>query len=312
MENLDIITVSDSENERIDQYLSDYYDGISRSKISKLIKSEDVLVNNKKVKASYSVIDGDIISINLKALEIKPLEAEDLPIEIIYEDEDIAIINKPKGIISHPTNTIRSGTVVNFLMSRYQNLPKLNGIDRAGIVHRLDKDTSGLMVVALNEESMIKMKEIFKNRLIIKKYRAIVNGGFSSSIGDIELPIARSLKNRKLMTVDQNGKYAKTSYEVIEYNDGYSLLDIELHTGRTHQIRVHMAHISNPILGDPDYNKVKSNFSLNEQLLQAYYLSFNHPITDKELKFEINPYPEFAKYYNVIFKGELWNNISKE
>lgn len=298
------IKVLDNENQRLDQFLSDYFEDISRSKFSNLIKNDCVFVNGVKQKSKYIVKLNDVIDVELDSLKIKKLEPQNLSIEILYEDEDIAIINKPMGIISHPTNTIRTNTVVNFLMSMYENLPNLNGEDREGIVHRLDKDTSGLMIVALNDESMINLKSMFENRSIIKKYRAIVNNRFENLSGIIEKNISRSMKNRKLMTVDENGKYAKTGYKVVMQNSQYAYLDIELFTGRTHQIRVHLSSINHPILGDKDYNNNKSNFNIDGQLLQAYYLEFKHPITNKLIKIEIPMYPEFSKYYNIIFGEE--------
>lgn len=311
MENLEKIIVNDIENMRVDQYLAEYYEDISRSKLSKLIKDKSVLVNGNTIKPSFIVSEDDLIEINLKDLEIKELEPENLDIEVIYEDEDIAIINKPFDIISHPTNQIRTNTVVNFLLSRYNNLPSLYGHDRAGIVHRLDKDTSGLMIIALNENSMLKLKEMFKQREIVKIYRAIVLGKMPEKEGTIEGYIARSTKNRKLMMVSDTGKYAKTTYELKEYNDGFSYVELNLHTGRTHQIRVHLSSISHPILGDKDYNTAKSKFNVQRQLLQAFYLEFHHPINGELMKFEIDPYPEFKKYYDLIFKGETWKEESK-
>lgn len=311
MENLEKIIVNDTENMRVDQYLAEYYEDISRSKLSKLIKGNSVLVNGNTIKPSFIISEDDLIEINLKDLEIKDLVPENLDIDVIYEDNDIAIINKPFNIISHPTNQIRSNTVVNFLLSRYDNLPYLYGHDRAGIVHRLDKDTSGLMIIALNENTMLKLKEMFKNREIIKKYRAIVLGKMPEKEGIIEGYITRSTKNRKLMMVSDAGKYSKTSYELIEYNDGFSYVVLNLFTGRTHQIRVHLSSISHPILGDKDYNMVKSKFNVQRQLLQAFYLEFYHPINGELMKFEIDPYPEFKKYYDVIFKGERWKEELK-
>lgn len=296
------ITIDEQINQRIDQFLSDYYEDISRSKISSLIKDGDILVNNKKVKPSYIVNNNDEISIDLSALDIKPILAENLPIEIVYQDDDIAIVNKPIDIISHPTEKIRSNTVVNFLLSKFENLPTLNGEDRAGIVHRLDKDTSGLMIVALNEESMKQLKKMFQNRDIIKKYRAIVNNRFSVNEGVIEKNISRNMSNRKLMSISEDGKYAKTAYKVLKQTSEYAYLDIDLFTGRTHQIRVHMKSINHPILGDADYNNIKSKYNISAQLLQAYCLEFDHPITKKHMKVEIPMYPEFNKYYNIIFE----------
>lgn len=298
------IYVEESNDLRLDQYLSEYFEDISRSKLSKLIKNNEITVNGTFEKPSYIVKENDLLDINLDALKLKPIEAEDLEIEIVYSDEDIAIINKPCGIISHPTNTIRTNTVVNFLLSKFNNLSCLNGDERPGIVHRLDKDTSGLMIVALTDKAMIKLKEIFKHRLISKKYRAIVFHKFNNIEGTINEPIGRSIKNRKLMTVTSTGKDAKTTYKILEQNAKFAYLDINLHTGRTHQIRVHLSHINHPILGDVDYGNISSKYNVDCQLLQAYSLEFNHPITNKEIKIEIPMYPEFEKYYNIIFREE--------
>lgn len=303
MGNIDTIKITEDNNIRIDQFLSDYYEDISRSKISNLIKDKGILVNNKHEKKSYLLKNQDIITIDLDMLKIKEIEPQDLDISIIYQDEYIAVINKPFDIISHPTEQIRENTVVNFLMSKFNDLPSSYGKDRAGIVHRLDKDTSGLMIVALTNDSMEKLKLMFKDREIIKKYRAIVHGGFSENHGIIDNNISRSTKNRKLMMVSEIGKRAITEYNVIESNSEFSLLDIILHTGRTHQIRVHFSNLSHPILGDKDYNNIKSNFNVDHQLLQAYYLKFNHPITNQIIAIDIEPYPEFKKYYNIIFEG---------
>lgn len=303
MGNIDTIKITEDNNIRIDQFLSDYYEDISRSKISNLIKDKGILVNNKHEKKSYLLKNQDIITIDLDMLKIKEIEPQDLDISIIYQDEYIAVINKPFDIISHPTEQIRENTVVNFLMSKFNDLPSSYGKDRAGIVHRLDKDTSGLMIVALTNDSMEKLKLMFKDREIFKKYRAIVHGGFSENHGIIDNNISRSTKNRKLMMVSEIGKRAITEYNVIESNSEFSLLDIILHTGRTHQIRVHFSNLSHPILGDKDYNNIKSNFNVDHQLLQAYYLKFNHPITNQIIEIDIEPYPEFKKYYNIIFEG---------
>lgn len=298
------VYVEESNDLRLDQYLSEYFEDISRSKLTKLIKNNDVTVNGKIEKPSYIVKENDLLNINLDALKLKPIKAENLDIEIVYQDDDIAIINKPCGIISHPTNTIRTNTVVNFLLSKFKDLSYLNGDERPGIVHRLDKDTSGLMIIALSDNAMIKLKEIFKQRLVSKKYRTVVFHRFNNIQGTINEPIGRSIKNRKLMEVNNTGKEAKTTYRVIEQNKEFSYLDVELHTGRTHQIRVHMSYINHPILGDADYCNISSKFNLNCQLLQAYSLEFNHPISNKKIKIEIPMYPEFEKYHNIIFRED--------
>ena len=289
-----------SENTRLDKFLSDEISEYSRSKLTKLIKSKDILVNDRPVKANYLVNINDKIDINLKKLDILPVLAQNIQLDIIYKDEYLAIINKPVGMIVHPTETIRQDTLVNALLYHFDILSDLNGEERPGIVHRLDMDTSGLLVVAFNNEVHEKLKNQFQNRTIKKKYVAIVNGNFDQPTMTIEKPIARSMRNRKLMTVDESGRYAKTSLDVISQVEGYSLLDIDLFTGRTHQIRVHLNSINRPILGDPLYNKVKTKFNLNNQLLQAYRLEFIHPITKENMDFEIEYNKQITKYINVL------------
>ena len=289
-----------SKNTRLDKFLSDEISEYSRSKLTKLIKSKDILVNDRPVKANYLVNINDKIDINLKKLDILPVLAQNIQLDIIYKDEYLAIINKPVGMIVHPTETIRQDTLVNALLYHFDILSDLNGEERPGIVHRLDMDTSGLLVVAFNNEVHEKLKNQFQNRTIKKKYVAIVNGNFDQPTITIEKPIARSMRNRKLMTADEAGRYAKTSLDVISQVEGYSLLDIDLFTGRTHQIRVHLNSINRPILGDPLYNKVKTKFNLNNQLLQAYRLEFIHPITKENMDFEIEYNKQITKYINVL------------
>ena len=292
------------EDQRIDLFLSEYFEDYSRSKLTKLIKAGLVKVNDKEVKASYPIKLNDVIYIDLDDLKIKALEPEDRFLEIIYEDEDLAIINKPIAMLSHPTATIRTGTLVNVLLSKFDSLSVLNGEDRQGIVHRLDHNTSGLMIIAKTNLCAEKLVEMFKSRTIIKRYRAITLGNFEEKEGVLEFPIGRNPRNGKLMAVVEDGKYAKTSYKVICEVKGYSYLNLDLHTGRTHQIRVHLSHINRPILGDPDYGGKRGEFSIDHQLLQAFYLEFIHPISNKLLKFELDESSEIEKYRKVIFKEQ--------
>lgn len=289
---------------RLDTFLADYFEDISRSKIKGLIDLKQVLVNDKYEKAGYKVKFGDKIEIDLSGLTIKELEKENLPIDVIYEDADIAIVNKPRGILSHPTDKIREKTLVNFLLYRFKNLSELGGQDRPGIVHRLDMNTSGLMLIALSDRAYIKLKDMFKNHEINKYYRAIINGKLSKKDGILEYPIGRNPHNRKLMTVIDSGRYAKTSYHVETENSDYSYLDIKLYTGRTHQIRVHFSHIGHPILGDKDYKGTRSKYKLDNQLLQAYRLNFIHPITHEEMDIRIDEDPLIKKYKEIIFSKE--------
>lgn len=288
-------------NLRLDAYLAEYLGDYSRSRIARVIKDKNISVNGNPQKAKYLIKEGDIISIDMKDLEIPAVLAEEIPLDILYKDEDIAVINKPIGMLVHPTANIRSHTLVNALMEYFPTLSTVNGEERAGIVHRLDYNTSGLMIVALSDKAGYKLKENFQNRDIVKKYRAIVKGNFTEKEGILEYPIGRNQYNRKLMTVDLEGKYAKTGYKVIKECKGFSYLHLDLYTGRTHQIRVHLAHINRPILGDKDYGGLHNQYSIDHQLLQSYYLEFQHPITKENMKFEIPKNREIEKYYNILF-----------
>lgn len=293
-----------SEKTRLDSFLTDYLEDYSRSKLQKLIKDKKVFVNDRVEKPKYQVKDGDLIEFSLEDLKIKPIEAENIDLKIIYQDDHVALINKPINMLSHPTATIRTGTLVNSLKYHFKSLCNINGEDREGIVHRLDYNTCGLMIICLTNEAGEKMIEAFKDRSLVKKYRAIACGIFDEKEGVIEYPIARNTRNRKLMAVDKDGKYALTTYKVLEKKNGFSYLDISLHTGRTHQIRVHLSHINHPILGDRDYGGKRPQFKIDHQLLQAYYLKFTHPITGKVMEFELPMSSEINKYYHVIFKGD--------
>ncbi|MDO5027062.1 MAG: RluA family pseudouridine synthase [Tissierellia bacterium] len=300
-----IITINDDSylDTRIDSFLADYFEDYSRSKLSKLIKQGLVKVNNKPVKTSYLLKSLDQIELSLKDLEIKAIEKENIYINVIYEDEDIAIIDKPVAMLSHPTSTVRSNTLVNALLNRFDSLSDINGQDRLGIVHRLDFNTSGLMIIAKTNRAGEELIGMFKNRTITKKYRAICIGNFAEKEGVLEYPIGRNLANRKLMTVDSlNGKYAKTSFKLIWETKGYSYLHLDLYTGRTHQIRVHLAHINRPILGDRDYGGKRPEFSIDHQLLQSFYLEFDHPISKKHLRFQIDESSQIKKYADLLFK----------
>ncbi|KXO17175.1 RluA family pseudouridine synthase [Peptoniphilus sp. GNH] len=265
---------------RADVFISENLD-ISRSQIKNLMKSAEILINGEVVKAGYILSENDEITIDIK--EKEGLKAEPIPIDVLFEDDYMAIIRKPQGIVVHPGAGIERGTLVSGLMNRFGNLSNIDE-SRPGIVHRLDKDTSGLMIIAKNNEFYEKIIEEFKNRLIEKKYLAFVHGRVDNK-GIVEGYIGRHHINRLKMTLkDSGGKYSKTSYSPLEVYSEYSLLDVCLHTGRTHQIRVHMASINHPIVGDLLYGR-KNKFNIESQLLHSYYLKFIHPITKKEMEF---------------------------
>lgn len=290
---------------RIDKYLSDLFEEIPREKVKDFIKDEKIKINNKKIKPSYKLILEDEIEISDKLFEKEKIEAEDMNLKIIYENEDFAIIDKDENVIVHPAGSIVSGTLVNGLLDYfgYDNLSHIGGDDRPGIVHRLDKDTTGLMVIAKNNSSYKYLKNLFETRKIDKEYLAICNGIFQKKSGTIQTFMNRDPNNHRKMAVTNSGRDAISKYEVISENNGYSLVKIKILTGRTHQIRVHMTYINHPLLGDPVYGNVKHKFNLDHQLLHCHKLGF----TDKNgiyKEFCANVHEDFKKYQKILGLGE--------
>ena len=292
--------IVDAENsgKRIDSYLSNNNENLSRNAIQRLIDEEKIKVNNKKTKSSYKVEQGDEISLEeVPAKEIE-LKAQDIPLEVIYEDNDIIVINKPKGLVVHPANGNLDGTLVNAIMAICKDsLSGIGGEIRPGIVHRLDKDTSGILVVAKNDKAHINSSEQIKNREVKKIYIALVRGIVKENEATIDMPIGRSQNDRKKMAVTEKGKNAVTHIKVTKRYGKYTLLRIKLETGRTHQIRVHLSQIGYPIVGDEVYSKGKNEFNVHGQMLHSTEIKFKHPISGKELKFEA-PLPEY--YQNIL------------
>lgn len=287
-------------NQRIDKVLGRKFDDLSRSYIQKLIKDEMVLVNGKPVKVKYSCITNDKVEIQIPDPVELDIKAEDIPLDIIYEDEDLLIINKPKGMVVHPAPGHYSGTMVNSLLfHRKDSLSGINGVNRPGIVHRIDKDTSGSVMVCKNDFSHKIIAEQLKEHTIIRKYRAIVHGNFKEEEGTIDKSIGRHPNDRKKMSINAKiSKRAITHYRVLETFPGYSYIECQLETGRTHQIRVHMASIGHPLVGDEVYGiKEKRNFHTNGQTLHAMILGFKHPRTEQYIE-TISELPDYFK--NVL------------
>ncbi len=280
---------------RIDAYLADALDGLTRSYVQRLIKAGLVKASDKAVKPSYKVSDSEEISVSFPEPEPVDILPEDIPLEIFYEDNDIIVVNKPKGMVVHPAAGHISGTLVNALMFRCgSSLSGINGVLRPGIVHRIDKDTTGLLVCCKNDSAHNVMAEKFAAHDITRVYTAICHNHFKDIEGTVDIGIARSKADRKVMAVDPSGKRAVTHYKVIEnLGQNMSLIECRLETGRTHQIRVHMSYIKHPILGDTVYGPKKIPISGTEgQTLHAGVLGFEHPITGEYLEFKA-PLPEY-------------------
>ena len=272
---------------RLDKALADLTE-LSRSQANEAIKNGNILVNGKAVKAKYSVKEGDLVTYDLPEPEVLEYEAEDIPLDIVYEDDDVAVVNKPQGMVVHPSVGHTSGTLVNALMYHIHDLSSINGVVRPGIVHRIDKDTSGLLMIAKNDRSHQALAEELKDKKSLRKYLAIVHGNISNDRGVIEAPIGRSEKDRKKQAVTAKGKPAVTHFKVLERFGNYTLVELTLETGRTHQIRVHMAYIGHPVAGDPLYGPRKT-LKGNGQFLHAQTLVFTHPTTGESLRFSVEP-----------------------
>ena len=280
---------------RLDQYLVKQLD-LTRTRVQNLIKENNIKVNNEKTKVAYKIEPNDSVRVYIPEVVEKDIEAEDIKLDIVYQDGDIAIINKYSGMVVHPAHGHYSGTLVNAILFQIKDLSGINGEMRPGIVHRLDKDTSGLIIVAKNDKAHTKLTEMFKNKEIKKTYLAIVKGKVRKEKGRIETNIGRDEKDKKKMSVsrdEKKGKLAITTYKVIDSNERYSLLDVNIETGRTHQIRVHMKHIGYPILGDIVYGRPDNK--IMRQMLHAYKLEFKHPITSEEMVLEAQLPKDFVE-----------------
>ena len=286
------------ESIRIDKYLSEKT-SYSRSTIQKMIDEEFIKVNDKRTKSNYVLRENDLITIDesyIKEMDILP---EDIKLDIVYEDDDLMVINKPSGMVVHPGNGNTEHTLVNALMGYTKNLSDAGENFRPGIVHRIDKDTSGLMIVAKNNKAHELLAEGFKNKTIHREYLALVIGEIANDKGLIDAPIGRDKLDRKKMCVtENNGKSAITHFQVIQRYKGYTLIRLKLETGRTHQIRVHMKYIGYPVYNDPVYTNGKcSSFG---QFLHSCSLDFIHPITNKHLHFEVPVPEEFQNFLNTL------------
>ena len=293
------IVEQEDAGKRLDIFLADKNQELSRSAIQRMVKEEQILINSKKSKVSYNVQPDDIIIMEEPEAKEIELKAQNIPLEVIYEDKDIIVINKPKGLVVHPANGNPDGTLVNAIMAICKDsLSGIGGEIRPGIVHRLDKDTSGILIVAKNDKAHINLSNQIKNREVKKTYIALVRGIVKENLATIDMPIGRSQKDRKKMAVCKNGKNAITHIKVIKRYDEYTLLEVNIETGRTHQIRVHLAEIGYPVVGDMVYSNGKNKFGIVGQCLHAKALDFKHPITGKQMHLEA----EIPEYFKEIIK----------
>ncbi|GHN50504.1 RluA family pseudouridine synthase [Lactobacillus delbrueckii] len=279
---------AEESGQRLDKYLAGEMTDLSRSRIKELVQAGEVLVNGKKSKVSYKVQKGDLIQVTVLPLEPLKLEAENILLDIVYEDEDIIVVNKPQGMVVHPAAGHPSHTLVNALLYHTRDLADSPEGFRPGIVHRIDKDTSGLLMVAKNAAARESLEKQLAAKSNKRQYLAIVHGNFAEEEGTIDAPIGRNPKDRKQMAVVEKGKSAVTHFKVLEQYQGYSLVECQLETGRTHQIRVHMAYIGHPLAGDPLYGPRKT-LPGHGQFLHAKTLGFEQPSTGEWLEFSVQP-----------------------
>ncbi|MBO1307294.1 RluA family pseudouridine synthase [Enterococcus sp. 669A] len=289
MEN-EIEVIVREETGRIDKVLNERLKNHSRSQIQQWIKDGQVSIDGQPIKSNYKVSQGDKIFIRVPEPEELELLPEDLQLDIVYEDDDVVVVNKPQGMVVHPSAGHPNGTLVNGLLHQIKNLSTINDVVRPGIVHRIDKDTSGLLMVAKNDQAHEALAEQLKDKTSLRKYVALVHGEIPHEKGRIEAPIGRSKVDRKMQAVVEGGKPAVTHFQVLQRYENFTLIELQLETGRTHQIRVHMQYINYPVAGDPLYGP-KKTLKGNGQFLHAKMLGFTHPKTGENLVFEA-PLPE--------------------
>ncbi|MBL4964893.1 RluA family pseudouridine synthase [Bacillus halotolerans] len=290
MNQFDITASEEQKSERIDKFLASTENGWSRTQVQLWVKDGQVVVNGSPVKSNYKIQPGDQVTVTVPEPEALDVLAEPMDLDIYYEDQDVLVVNKPRGMVVHPAPGHLTGTLVNGLMAHCTDLSGINGVMRPGIVHRIDKDTSGLLMVAKNDKAHESLVNQLVNKTVTRKYTAVVHGLISHDDGTIDAPIGRDKKDRQSMTVTRDGKNAVTHFHVLDRFQEFTLVECQLETGRTHQIRVHMKYIGFPLAGDPKYGPRKT-IDFNGQALHAGILGFQHPRTDEYIEFEA-PLPE--------------------
>jgi 23S rRNA pseudouridine1911/1915/1917 synthase len=304
MEEKQFVVDEASSKMRLDVYLAKRLEEKSRSYIQNLIEDNRVQVNNKLRKSNYKLNNDDSILVTIPDPIEMTIKAQNIPLDIIYEDSDLIVINKPRGMVVHPAAGVYEDTLVNALLSHCRDLSGINGVSRPGIVHRIDKNTSGVIVVAKNDYAHNKLAIQLKDHTMNRIYLALVEGIIKEEEGTLDLPLARHPIERVKIAVVKDGRRAVTHYKVIEKFDNNTLIECKLETGRTHQIRVHMSYMGHPIVGDPVYGYKKQRFRLEGQLLHAKLLGFIHPKTEKYVEFSTEPPEDFKKVINIL-RNEL-------
>lgn len=302
MKSLQFTVKKEEKGSRIDKLAAAQEEQYSRSQVQEWLKEGRVLVNGQPVKANYKATAGDEVTIDIPDPEELNIEAEDLQLEIYYEDEDVIVVNKPRGMVVHPAPGHTAGTLVNGLMYHCKDLSGINGVMRPGIVHRIDKDTSGLLMVAKNDMAHEKLVNQLVEKSVTRKYQAIAHGVISHDFGTIDAPIGRDTKDRQKMGIVDHGKVAVTHFHVLERFPDFTFVECELETGRTHQIRVHMKYIGFPLAGDPKYGP-KKTLDIDGQALHAGVLGFVHPRTDEYMEFEAPAPKEFTDLLDELRKN---------
>lgn len=294
---------AEDSGERIDKFITDSLEeDVSRTQVQQWIKDGHLQVNGSSVKANYKLAEGDQLVLSIPDPEELDLAPEDIPLEVVYEDSDVIVVNKPRGLVVHPAPGHYSGTLVNALLHHCKDLSGINGVMRPGIVHRIDKDTSGLLMAAKNDLAHVSLAAQLKEHSVNRKYIAVVHGNVAHDHGTIDAPIGRDPKDRKLYTVtERNSKHAVTHFVVLERFGDYTLMELKLETGRTHQIRVHMKFIGHPLVGDPAYGPSRSrDIAMEGQALHAAVLGFVHPRTGEHLQFEAELPDDMRKLLHVL------------
>lgn len=294
-----LIVNEEMEGDRLDVFIAEHLEYLSRSTVKLLLEDKRITVDGEIKKASYRIKEGEEVSVTIPEPEPVRIIAQDIPIDIVYQDREIAIIDKPRGMVVHPAHGNWDSTLVNALLFHIKDLSGINGELRPGIVHRLDKDTSGLLIVAKNDQAHRDLARQIKDHTINREYIALVHGTIAEKLGIIEAPIGRSKIDRKKMAIDKDGKNAVSEYQVLNRFKNYTVVKIKLLTGRTHQIRVHFSYINHPVVGDPLYGPSKRHFNLNGQALHACLLGFIHPGTQEYMEFN----SEMPTYMQMIIEG---------